>query len=107
MDQVNIIISFLGLNYSIILIVRVGIRTNIRTSSSAYRSLSNKFDLENSAFLATATKQYTDYLSNRGYRIKNFAKRGKSRKIELTSSNERIDGKRISFSIKNLVLNNS
>ena len=79
------------------MIVRVGIHTNIRTSSSGYRSLSNKFDLENSAFWATATKQYTDYLSNRGYRLNNFAKRGNSKKIEPTSSDERIDGKRISF----------
>ena len=89
------------------MIVRLGIHngnhTNIRTSSSGYRSLSNEFELENSAILLTATTQYTDYLSNRGYRLNNFAKRGKSRQIEPTSSDERIDGKRIRFFfIKNL-----
>ena len=102
MGQVNIIISFIGISN----LIHIGNHTSIKTSNSGYRSLSNEFDLENSDIWPTATTQYSDYLSNRGYRLNSFAKRRKSRQIEPTSSDERIDGKRIRFfSLKNLVLN--
>ena len=83
------------------LIVRLGIHfgnhTNARTSHSDYKSLSNEFELKKSVIWPSDTTNHTDDLNNQGYRLNYFDKRVKSRQIEQTSSDERINGKSMRF----------
>ena len=83
------------------LIVRLGIHignhTNARTSHSDYKSLSNEFELKKSVIWPTDDTHYTDDSNNQGYRLNYFDKRGNSRQIEQTSSDERIKGKSMRF----------